>query len=92
MVSFHKALAETPIAEVPSELEAPPRKRKWEDETLTEEFFKHDPTDEKRKSIFGIELHLETPFTFTCIMQWFIISNASLKMENNQSIQHLAMI
>lgn len=74
MVSFHKALSETPITEVPAEFESPPRKRKCQEETLTEEFFKIHPTDaEKRKSIFGIELHLETPLPSHKLRQYLTI-------------------
>ncbi|CAL0317869.1 unnamed protein product [Lupinus luteus] len=60
MVSLYKALSESPKMKVPSELEASSKKRKWED-PFTEEFFKDQSNEEKRKSIFGIELHLETP-------------------------------
>lgn len=61
MVSFHKALAEsTPKPEIHAEFEASSKKRKWE-EPLTEGFFKDQI--EKRKSVFDIELHPETPFS-----------------------------
>ncbi|KAE9605914.1 hypothetical protein Lal_00024876 [Lupinus albus] len=60
MVSLYKALSESPKMKVPSELEASSKKRKLED-PFTEEFFKDQSNEEKRKSIFGIELHLETP-------------------------------
>ncbi|KAE9615238.1 hypothetical protein Lalb_Chr04g0253151 [Lupinus albus] len=60
MISLHKALSESPKMEVPSELEPSPKKGKWE-EPFTEELFKDQSNAEKIKSIFGIELHLETP-------------------------------
>lgn len=60
MVSFHKALAESPRTEVPAEFDASSKKRKWE-EPFAEEFLKDQTNLEKRKSIFDIELHLETP-------------------------------
>ncbi|KAG4954741.1 uncharacterized protein LOC114384256 [Glycine soja] len=82
MVSFHKALAEIPITEVPPEFEAPPKKRKWEGETLTEEFFMHDPTDEKRKSIFDIELHLETPLPSHKLQQYLTIQSRQIHLCN----------
>jgi len=67
-------LSETPITEVPAEFESPPRKRKWQEETLTEEFFKIHPTDaDQRKSIFGIELHLETPLPSHKLRQYLTI-------------------
>ncbi|TKY56254.1 hypothetical protein E2542_SST20697 [Spatholobus suberectus] len=83
MVSFHKALAETPITQVPAEFEAPPRKRKWEEETLTKEFFKHDPTDsEKRKFIFDIELHHETPLPSQKLQQYLTIQSGQIHLRN----------
>ncbi|XP_020206332.1 uncharacterized protein LOC109791444 [Cajanus cajan] len=83
MVSFHKALAQTPITQVPAQFESPPRKRKLEEETLTEEFFKHDPTDaEKRKSIFDIELHLETPLPSHKLQQYLTIQSGQIHLCN----------
>ncbi|KAK7385306.1 hypothetical protein VNO78_31022 [Psophocarpus tetragonolobus] len=82
MVSFYKKLPETPIPEVPPEFETPPRKRKWEEETLTEEFFKHDPMDEKRKSIFGIELHLETPLPSHKLQQYHTLQSGQIHLCN----------
>ncbi|BAT81825.1 uncharacterized protein LOC124827139 [Vigna umbellata] len=83
MVSFHKALSETPITEVPAEFDSPPRKRKCHEETLTEEFFKIHPTDaEKRKSIFGIELHLETPLPSHKLRQYLTIQSGQIHLSN----------
>ena len=69
-------LAESPITEVPAELGASSKKRKW-DEPLTEEFFKDqssiEPNPEKRKSIFDIEFHLETPLPSNKLQQYFSI-------------------
>lgn len=62
MVSFYKALTESPISEVNAEFEASSRKRKWE-EPFAEEFFKDQMNLEKKKSFFDIEPRLETPFT-----------------------------
>ena len=47
MVSFHKALAESPRN---AELEASSKKRKWEDQSLPVEFFNAQTEAEKRKS------------------------------------------
>ncbi|KAK4276812.1 hypothetical protein QN277_014918 [Acacia crassicarpa] len=47
MVSFHKALAESPRN---TELEASSKKRKWEDQSLPVEFFNAQTEAEKRKS------------------------------------------
>lgn len=60
MVSFHKVLDENPKAEVPAELEASSKKKRWE-EPLTQELFQYQSNAEKRNSIFDKELHLETP-------------------------------
>ncbi|RDX77795.1 hypothetical protein CR513_42024, partial [Mucuna pruriens] len=85
MVSFHKALPETPITQVPPEFESPPRKRKWEEEILTEEFFKHHPTDaEKRKSIFDIELHLDTPLPTHNLQQYLTIQSGKIHLCNKR--------
>jgi len=62
MVSFHKALAESPRPEIHAEFEASSKKRKWE-EPFAEDFFKDQTTLEKKKSIFDIEIHPETPFS-----------------------------
>ncbi|KAK7321179.1 hypothetical protein VNO77_31543 [Canavalia gladiata] len=78
MVSFHRALSETTTTtEAPAEFETPsPHKRKWEEETLTEEFFNQPQTDsEKRKSIFDIELHLQTPLPSHKLHQYFSVQS-----------------
>ncbi|ESW13166.1 hypothetical protein PHAVU_008G173300 [Phaseolus vulgaris] len=83
MVSFHKVLSETPITEVPAEFQPPPRKRKWQEETLTEEFFKIHPTHaEKRNSIFGIELHLDTPLPSHKLRQYLTIQSGHIHLSN----------
>ncbi|KAK7301214.1 hypothetical protein RJT34_12075 [Clitoria ternatea] len=81
MVSFHKALAETPKTEAPSELFKAPSKRKWED---TEEFFRqnHQIETEKRKPIFDIELHLETPLPSHKLQQYLSIQSGQIHLCN----------
>ncbi|XP_028771814.1 uncharacterized protein LOC114748778 [Neltuma alba] len=61
MVSFHTALPDAPPSGVPAtEFEASSKKRKWE-EPLAREFLRDQTKADRRKSIFDIELHLETP-------------------------------
>lgn len=60
MVSFHKALAESPRPEIHAEFEASSKKRKWK-EPFAEDFFKDHI--EKRKSVFDLGLHPENPFS-----------------------------
>ncbi|XP_054789222.1 uncharacterized protein LOC129294766 [Prosopis cineraria] len=60
MVSFHTTLPDAPSPAVPADFEASSNKRKWE-EPLAKEFLRDQTKAGKRKSIFDIELHLETP-------------------------------
>lgn len=53
MVSFYKALTETPRTEVHDESS---KKRKWEEEPFAKEFFKDQIyLEEKRKSVFDTD-------------------------------------
>ncbi|KAG5034558.1 hypothetical protein GLYMA_04G102400v4 [Glycine max] len=83
MVSFHKALAEsTPKPEIHAEFEASSKKRKWE-EPLTEGFFKDQI--EKRKSVFDIELHPETPFSSDKWRQYLTIQSGQIQLCNTRT-------
>ena len=72
MVSLHKALSESPRTAVPAEFEASSKKRKWE-EPLSQELFKERSKPEKSKSIFDVDLHLETPLSSDKWQQCFNI-------------------
>ncbi|KAJ1411357.1 hypothetical protein SESBI_21214 [Sesbania bispinosa] len=83
MVSLHKALTESPKKEVPAEFEASTKKRKWE-HSLNEEFFKDQTDTEKRKSIFDIELHLETPLPSHKWHQYLSIQSGQIHFCNTR--------
>ncbi|KAI4307385.1 hypothetical protein L6164_030584 [Bauhinia variegata] len=84
MVSLHKALAESPATAVSAEFEAPSKKRKWE-EPFAEEFFKDQSKEEKRKSIHGIELHLETPLASDKWQKCFSIQSGHIQLCNSRT-------
>ncbi|XP_061338522.1 uncharacterized protein LOC133285321 [Gastrolobium bilobum] len=83
MVSFHKALPESPKTEAPAEFDASSKKRKWE-EAITEEFFKDQTNAEKRKSIFDIDLHLETPLSSHKWQQYLNIQSGQTHLSNTR--------
>ncbi|XP_019418419.1 PREDICTED: uncharacterized protein LOC109329203 [Lupinus angustifolius] len=85
MISLHKALRENPNVEVPSELEPSPKKGKWE-EPFTEELFKDQSNTEKIKSIFGIELHLETPLPSHNWQQYLSIQSGHIHLCDTTTI------
>lgn len=60
MVSFQTPLSPDPTRPIVSEFENLSKKRKWE-KTGTEEVFKLQSKAKSTKSIFDIELQLETP-------------------------------
>ncbi|KAI4337701.1 hypothetical protein L6164_016085 [Bauhinia variegata] len=84
MVSLHKALAESPVTAVPAEFEDSSKKRKWE-EPFAEEFFKDQSKAEKRKSIFGIELHLDTPLPSDKWQKCFSIQSGQIQLCNTRT-------
>ncbi|XP_027332911.1 uncharacterized protein LOC113847818 isoform X2 [Abrus precatorius] len=85
MVSFHKVLVETPKTDPPSEFEALPHKRKFDEKKLTEEFFKQDQTySEKRKPTFDIELNLETPLSSYQLHQYLTIQSGQIHLCNTK--------
>ncbi|RDX91051.1 hypothetical protein CR513_27022 [Mucuna pruriens] len=79
MVSFHKALAESPRPEIHAEFEAPSKKRKWE-EPFAEDFFKDQTSI--RKSDFDIDLHPETPFSSDKWRQYLTIQSGQIQLCN----------
>ncbi|CAJ1974110.1 unnamed protein product [Sphenostylis stenocarpa] len=84
MVSFHKALAESPRPEIHAEFEASSKKRKWE-EPFAEDFFKDQTTIEKKKSIFDIEIHPETPFSSDKWRQYLTIQSGQIQLCNTRT-------
>ncbi|QCE15891.1 hypothetical protein DEO72_LG11g2903 [Vigna unguiculata] len=84
MVSFHKALAESPRPEIHAEFEASSKKRKWE-EPFAEDFFKDQTTLEKKKSIFDIEIHPETPFSSEKWRQYLTIQSGQIQLCNTRT-------
>ncbi|KAL2339914.1 hypothetical protein Fmac_007854 [Flemingia macrophylla] len=81
MVSFHKALAESPRPEIHADLEASSKKRKWE-EPFAEDFFKDQTTLEKSKSVFDIGLHPDTPFSSDKWRQYLTIQSGQIQLCN----------
>ncbi|TKY74368.1 hypothetical protein E2542_SST03129 [Spatholobus suberectus] len=84
MVSFHNALAEGPRPEIHAEFEASSKKRKWE-EPFAEDFFKDQTSIEKRKSVFDIELHPETPFSSDKWRQYLSIQSGQIQLCNTRT-------
>ncbi|ESW08243.1 hypothetical protein PHAVU_009G030900 [Phaseolus vulgaris] len=84
MVSFHKALAESPRPEIHAEFEASSKKRKWE-EPFAEDFFKDQTTIEKKKSIFDIEIHPEAPFSSDKWRQYLTIQSGQIQLCNTRT-------
>ncbi|CAL0307832.1 unnamed protein product [Lupinus luteus] len=85
MISLHKALRGSLKVEVPSELEPSSKKGKWE-EPFTEELFKDQSNAEKIKSVFGIELHLETPLHSHNWQQYLSIQSGHKHLCDNTRI------
>lgn len=82
MVSFHKALAESPRPEIHAEFEASSKKRKWK-EPFAEDFFKDHI--EKRKSVFDLGLHPETPFSSDKWHQYLTIQSGQIQLCNTRT-------
>ncbi|KAJ1386837.1 hypothetical protein SESBI_40459 [Sesbania bispinosa] len=83
MVSFYKALAETPRTEVHAEFEASSNKRKWE-EPFTEQFFKDQINLDKRKSLFNTDPHLDTTFPSDKWRQYLSIQSGQIQLCNTR--------
>ncbi|XP_027339214.1 uncharacterized protein LOC113852983 [Abrus precatorius] len=83
MVSFHIALPESPKAEIHAEFEASSKKRKWED-PFAEEFFNNQASLKKRKPVFDIELHPETPFSSDKWHQYLSIQSGQIQLCNTR--------
>ncbi|XP_004500623.1 uncharacterized protein [Cicer arietinum] len=83
MVSFYKALTESPRTEVHEEFEASSKKRKWE-EPFTEQFFKDQINLEKRQSPFDIEPRLETQFPSNKWCQYLSIQSGQIQLCNTR--------
>ncbi|KAK7275764.1 hypothetical protein RIF29_16886 [Crotalaria pallida] len=86
MISFQKVLGGgSPKTEVvpTTELEASSKKRKWE-EPFTEELFKDRSNGGRRKSIFDIELHLQTPLPSHNWQQYLSIQSGQIHLCNTR--------
>ncbi|CAI8585568.1 unnamed protein product [Vicia faba] len=90
MVSLHQALTMTPKKESPTDFEASQKKRKWDHSLSHHEFFKDQQTHDhpKTKSIFDIELHLNTPLPSDKWQQYLTLQslcNTKMNMKTQES-------